>query len=155
MFYNYKVVGKKKSLVDYDFFKFYSENSKHRKAGFLARDLATVMSSIYKKVSESIVEYEGGVYAREMFYIIPQPYPDKAFIKVTNGYKFRGTMNLHTEGKIYGLLFVNLFPGYQNKVWDMYNSFHRKLKRTFSKFLKNNKPTYKFSLHSIFKTRAK
>ena len=106
-------------------------------------------------MSKAVIESEGGVYAKNMFYIIPQPYPKKAFIRVTNGKSLKGTMNLHTDGKIHSIFFINLFKEKRHKVWDMYNAFYKSVTKPFSDFLKKFSPRYIFSLNSIIKTSRK
>ena len=111
MFNTYKIVGDKVSVIDHKAFQFYLENSKTRDKKKINenRHYAKIISSIYSKVADAVIESEGGVYIDNMFYIIPQPYPKKGFIRITNGKTLKGTMNLHTEGKIYSILFINLF----------------------------------------------
>lgn len=153
MFNTFKILGKKRSVIDHDAFRFYLGKStvRNKKRIKEERHYAKMISSIYKKISESVIENEGGVFVNNMFYIIPQPYPEKTFVKITDGKKLKGTMNLHTGGKIYSLIFVNLFSRKEHRVWDMSSGFYNKLKKDFSDFLKKFSPTYIFSLDSISK----
>jgi len=153
MFNTYKILGDKVSVIDHDAFTFYLQNSKIRNKKRIKenRHYAKMISSIYDKISRAVIEQEGGVFVKNMFYIIPQPYPDKSFVRITDGEKLKGTMNLHTDGKIYSIVFVNLFSNKMYKAWDMSNGFYRSLTKPFSNFLKEFSPKYLFSLHSINK----
>ena len=157
MFISYRLVGNKKSVIDKDAYDYYTQNSKKRDKSKINqnRHFAKIINSIYKKVAENAVTYEGGIYAKEMFYIIPQPYPQKLFVRLTDGETLRGTMNLHTDNKIYSIFFVNLFPGTKYKCWDMYNSFFKNIKSRLSEILHGGSAKYIYSLNYIFNTRKR
>ena len=157
MLYTKKILGDKVSVLDSKAFKFYLERSKNRNKKRLnqSRHYAKIISNIYEKIAEGALEYEGGVYAKGAFYIIPQPYPKKMFVRITNGRELKGTMNLHTDGKVYGIFFANLFSKKEHQVWDMYNGFFKSFTTKFSKILNEAKVNYIFSLDSILKIRTK
>jgi hypothetical protein len=157
MFNTYKIVGDRASVINHDAFSFYKDRAQYRDKKIINenRHYAKIISSIYEKIANDVVQYEGGVYAKGMFYIIPQPYPKKMFIKVTNGKELKGTMNLHTNGKVCSIFFVNLFSKTKYKCWDMYNGFFKSVTKKFSDFLKSDSPKYIFSLDSIFNIKKR
>lgn len=156
MYTNYKVLGKKERVVGEEAFKFYRRNAKHRDAttNNESKHLSTILNSIYSKVSKAAIENEGGVYAPGFFYIIPQPFPKKSFIKILQpGGGYRGTMNLHTDGLIYSLVFVNILPKNTYRIWDMTNSYFSNIRKSLSKTLKEYNPNYLFSLGTLRKIK--
>lgn len=156
MYINYKLVGKKASTTGREAFDFYKKESIHRNKKEMRepKNMAKVLNLIYEKVRDGAVEYEGGVYAPSYFYMIPQPFPNKRFIKVLQkGGEYKGTLNVKTGGRVFTLLFVNIFSKKEHRMWDMSNSFFDTLKSKFSKFIKSNSFRYLFSLHTLKKVR--
>ena len=84
VFRNTKLVGSKKSLTDQEAFIYYRDRAKKRNKKLTTekKDYAKIINSIYKKVRRDAIEYQGGIYAPSFFYISPQPYPKKTFMKI-------------------------------------------------------------------------
>lgn len=150
---NKKLVGNKSIITDYESYAFYRDNSKNRKKENTPNYVAYsgILNKIYDKVAEAIPEYEGGVYANNFFYIVPQALPKKqvAYIPTKNGLKT--TLNHHSDGKIYKIIFVNLLLERKFQVWDA--KFFSSVKRKVSEKIKSFTVDYKFVLHSIMTSR--
>lgn len=150
---NHKVVGNKELLTDYKSYAFYRDKAKYRNKkntpNFVA--YSGVLNSIYEKVAESIPEYEGGVYANNFFYIIPQALPKKSLTFIPSKDGLKSTLNSHSDGKIYKILFINLLLEKKYQVWDamFFNSVKQKVSQKIRDFYVN----YKFVLNSIMTTR--
>lgn len=132
------------SIVDYDAFKFYRENSKignipdYKKHG-------KVVSLFYSKVGDKIIESDAGVFIEKLGYFsgvvdtIKQysTYPKKKTIN----------LNLKTSGYKFFLIFIPISKDNILKEWVADSSFSKKIKESFSKALKKGKkfrfnPTY-------------
>lgn len=153
-FRNYKLLGKKERVTSEEAFQFYRKRAKHRHKPTHAekKHSAKIINTIYEKVRDAAIEYEGGVYAPNFFYIIPQPFPKKGLIEaVTEGGGYRKTMNLHTGGLLYSIIFVNLLPDKRHRIWDMTNGYFSGIRKKLSSMLKEFNPSYLFSLDSLRK----
>lgn len=153
---NTKLVGNKKTLVSQEAYKYYRERAKRRDKEKTneRKHFAKTLNNIYRKVRDQSLEFEGGVYAPSYFYIVPQPYPQKKFVKVLQkGGEYRGTLNIPTKGRVYTLLFVNLLTGKKRKLWDMSGTFFPKIREKMSNRLKEQKVRYLFSLDTLKKVR--
>ena len=153
MFRSKRIVGKKYSVVDYKAYTFYRDQAKHRNKKHVKDfvDHGRIINKIYQKVADSIAEYEGGVYFKEYFYIIPQLYPEKKVVTIPSADGFDYTMNSHTGGRFATILFVNLLPGKKYEFWSMDGAFFKETKSKVSKKLKEFRPKFTFSLRSLLK----
>jgi hypothetical protein len=153
---DYKLLGDKKYSINDEAYTFYKERANHRdkKKTRARRHLASIIKSIYSKVAEAAIDYEAGVYAPGYFYIIPQPYPSRKPVLIAGeGGKLISTMNSHSEGSVYSLIFVNLLAGRHRRVWDMTNSFFKGVRKKLTTRLKEDEPKYLFALDSLKKVR--
>src|SRR5690554_6368761 len=153
---NIKLVGKKETLVSQEAFNYYREHSKKRNKALTSerKDFAKLLNSIYRKVREGAIEYKGDVYAENFFYVIPQPYPKKRFMKVLQkGGENKGTLNVHTDRRVCTLLFVNILPGTKNKMCDMSGAVFKKMTEKMVETLTAGGAKYIFSLDTLNKIR--
>lgn len=153
MYISNKLVGNKHSTTDYKAYQFYRDNANHRSHVKDFVDHGRILGKIYKKVAESAIEYEGGVYIRRFMYIIPQIYPSKTIATVPGSEGLDVTMNSHTNGRFATLLFVNLL-GKKYEFWSMDNTFYKSVKTRLVNMLKDYRPKYKFSLKSLLRTNS-
>ena len=156
MYRSKKLVGKKYKVVDHKAYVYYREKSKHRNKKNVKDfvDHGRIIGSIYKKISNDISEYEGGVFAKRFMYIIPQLYPNKSVATIPSEDGFDYTSNAHTQGRFATILFINLFPGNSYEFWSMDGSFYKDLKSRVSKKFKEFRPKYLFSLNSLLRVSA-
>lgn len=155
-FKNSVVIGEKKKVTDYNAYTFYRKNAKHRKVKSTPNfiEYGKIITSIYKKTSNSITEYEGGVYANNFFYITGMQYPKKNIMKTfSKGGGMKDTINTHSNNKTSTLLFINLISDKKYWAWGMDYMFYRKLRTRFSETLRNIRPNYKFVLDTIIKNK--
>lgn len=152
---NVKIFGKRYSVCDHKAYVYYRDNSKFRNKENTPHfvEYGKIISEIYRKVSEDITEYTHGVYAKNYFYCIPNAYPQKTMFKTGTKEGLKTTMNAHTKGKAYTILFVNLFSNKSYWMWQMDYSFFGKIKKRLVYLLKNERPEYKFSLDTLLKNK--
>ena len=59
---NYKLLGKKEYITSEEAFQFYRKRAKHRDkpTNYEKKHFEKILNAIYGKISEAVVEYEGG-----------------------------------------------------------------------------------------------
>lgn len=142
------------SVVDYESFKFYRENSTFSKEEFASdyKKHSKILTNFYSKVGEKVVECEGGVFIEKLGYFsgivdtIKQYsiYPQKTTIN----------LNIRTSGYKFFLIFIPISKDNTLKEWVGDSCFTRKIKSEFSKKLKEGKkfrfnPTYFIKKYGI------
>ncbi|MCB1711756.1 MAG: hypothetical protein KDH96_04530 [Candidatus Riesia sp.] len=153
---NYKLLGKKEYITSEEAFQFYRKRAKHRDkpTNYEKKHFAKILNAIYGKISDAVVEYEGGVYCPNYFYIVPQPFPNKLLVDIVDSKgNHRSTMNVHTEGLLFSIIFVNLLSAKKHRIWDMTNSYFSGIRQKLTKTLKEYNPSYLFSLDTLRKVK--
>lgn len=144
--YDKITLGEMYSTVSKDAFDFYMDNTK-RKKPLKQAQINKIITSMYTKVGEAIIEQEEGVYAKGFFYIVGHHFP-----KNVNSMKLGSEIRycFETDRRIFTIMFDNLMKGSKKYLtWSMRKSFTNTIHKTFSKFLLKNNPTYKYSLSKI------
>lgn len=156
IFKNTKLIGNKKRVTDYTAYSYYRDNAKYLNRQNIGNyvEYSKVITNIYLKIVQGLVEYEGGVYCDKYFYLTGISYPNKTIMKTFGkGGAIKSTMNTHTDKKTSTILFINLFTKNKYWSWTMDYAFTRTLRTMFSENLRLNRPNYKFVLDTIIKNK--
>lgn len=149
---NYKPIMKGVSIVGREAYTDYRLTSKVRdpKKFTYYTDYRRITRKIWNKIAEASIEYEGGVYAKDFFYLIPQVVANMPFIEAYGG-KIKTTS--HTDGDIYSPIFCNLFRKFNHSCWSIegtyVKSYKNKLVDTINRFV----PKYYFMLSVLLKNK--
>ncbi len=131
------------SIIDYQAFKYYRENSKLKGKGNISNyvEHGKIISRFYEKVGEKIVESPGGVFIEGIGYF-------SGIVDMLKSYTayFKGSINLNrnTSGYKFFLIFIPIAKDNTLREWVADGSFMIKVKSKFSKFLKEG-IKYKFN----------
>lgn len=135
------------SIIDYDSFKYYRENSKKRKEENTPNYVAhgKILSKFYSKIGEKITTSEGGVFIENLGYF-------SGIVDTVKSYtvfnKTGGVMlNRITSGYKFFLIFVPISKDDLLREWVADGNFSRKVKKDFSKALKSG---FKFNFNPLF-----
>lgn len=114
------------------------------------RTYRQITRKIWKKIAEDSVMYEGGVYDKDFFYLIPQVISNRPFIELPNG---KIKTNSHTNGDMYTPIFCNLFKSLNHFCWSLdgcyVRTYTKRLNETINKFV----PKYYFMLPTLIKNK--
>lgn len=146
------LVGDKVLLTDKKAYEFYKKHQMFRDAKVVdsQKKYAKILNALYKSIRKSAIEYEGGVYDKTYFYIIPQPCFTRQRLSPTKTSEGRDfTMNLHSNGYAYTLLFCNLLQTKTAFFYEISKTFNDKFKSLFSTFMFKHSPKYLFSLSTL------
>ena len=150
----WKAVEESAKITGKEAYKDYRETSNIRdpKKFDYFTDYRRITRKIWRRVAQDSIEYEGGVHARGMFYIVPQVIGNTPF--VTNK-KVKGWISsgFETGGDIYTILFVNIMKDFKHQVWTMDGLFKQNFTKRFSRLAKKLYPTYTFFLEIIQKNK--
>ena len=137
------------SVIDYEAFKFYKENSKKRNINNTPNyvEHGKILSKIYEKIGQKISQCPGGVFIENLGYFSGVV----DMVKNFTGY-FNGSINLNrnTSGYKFFLIFVPIAKDSTLREWVADGSFTGKVKKSFSETL-NNGVKFKFSPNYFIK----
>lgn len=147
MSYNsYRKIGDLKSLsvIDYNAFKFYRENSKKRNIENTKNyvEYGKILSRYYSKIGEKIVESEAGVFIESFGYFSGIVDTVKNYTSYSKQDSIM--LNRNTSGYQFFLIFVPISKDIIFKEWVADGNFSTKVKKSFSKALKEGKK-FKFN----------
>lgn len=148
----YKPIHKGISIVGKEAYKDYRLNSKirdPRKFTYFT-DYRRITRKIWNKIASSSMEYEGGVYAKNFFYIVPQIVNNQPFIELYNG---KIKTNSHTNGNIYSPIFCNIFPRFDHLCWSVDGTYTESYKKKFTNIINKFVPKYYFMLPILLKNK--
>lgn len=132
------------SVIDYNAFKFYRENSKNRNIENTKNyvEHGKILSRYYSKIGEKIVQAEAGVFIEDLGYF--SGIVDT--VKDYNSYPNQNNvmLNRNTSGYKFFLIFIPISKDVTLKEWVADNNFSAKIKKEFSKALKEGKK-FKFN----------
>ncbi len=132
------------SVIDYKAFKFYRENSKSRNIKNTENyvEHGKILSKYYAKIGEKIVESEAGVFIENLGYF--SGIVDT--VKQYTSYPKQDSvmLNRNTSGYKFFLMFVPISRDVLLKEWVADGNFSTKVKKSFSKALKEGKK-FKFN----------
>lgn len=150
----YTPVHKGKSIVDKEANADYKEYSKVRdpKKFSYFTDYRRICRKIWKKIAESSIKYESGVYDKDFLYLVPQVVANMPFISLGNG---KIQTNSHTKGDIYGPIFCNLFPRFNNFSWSLDGGFTVSYKKMLRETIDAHVPDYFFILPTLRENHLK
>lgn len=148
----FKPVHKGASTVDDAAFQDYKKWSKIRnpKNFNYFSDYRRVARKIWKKVAESSVNYESGVYDKDFLYLVPQVVDNKPFIELPNG---KIKTNAHTNGDIYSPIFCNLFKSFNHSCWSVDGCFVDSYEERMTDKINKEVPKYYFILPTLIKNK--
>ncbi len=137
------------SVIDYQAFKFYRENSKLRNIENTPNyvEHGKILSKYFEKISQKIVSSEGGVFIEGMGYFSGvvdtlkdfTPYLGKSIL-----------LNRNTSGYKFFLIFIPISKDNILREWVADASFSKTTKKFFSKALKEGKK-YNFNTSYFIK----
>lgn len=142
------------SVIDYKAFKHYRENSKFRNEDTTPNyvEHGKILSKFYDKIGQKIVASTGGVFIEGMGYFGAVINP---VIHITSYYGQEKLMiNKSTSGYSYYLAFIPIGTDSILREWVADNSFSSKVRKNFSKSLKEGKK-YSFNFTSFLKMHGK
>lgn len=113
-------------------------------------DYRRITRKIWKKVAEDSVSYEGGVYAKGFFYLVPQVITNTPFIELANG---KIKTNPHTEGDVYSPIFCNLFDRLDHFCWSIEGTYVASYKNKLKTIIDKYAPKYFFMLPLLLKNK--
>lgn len=148
----YKPVHKGVSIVGKEAYADYREFSKIRdpKKFKYYTDYRRITRKIWKRIADSSIEYESGVYDKDFFYLVPQVMLNRPFIELPNG---KIKTNDHSNGDVYTPIFCNLLKDINHYCWSVDGTFVRtystKLYDTINKYV----PKYYFILPTLIKNK--
>ena len=140
------------SIVGKDAYKDYRLTSTVRdpKKFTYYTDYRRITRKIWNKIADASLEYEGGVYAKDFFYMIPQVIDNQPFVELYGG---KIKTNFHTNGDIYSPIFCNLFKRFNHSCRSLdgcyVEGYKSKLKKIIDKFV----PKYYFILPILLKNK--
>jgi hypothetical protein len=146
----WRAVEKGECITGKEAYKDYRLNSKIRdpKKFDYYTDYKRITRKIWKRVAQDSVEYEGGVYAKGFFYIVPEVIANIAFATNRFNKNYVDPMR-STGGDMYTILFVNLFREFKYNFWSMDGLFTQNYKKRASKLFRKIRPKYKFLLDTL------
>lgn len=132
------------SVIDYNAFKFYRENSKKRDTKNTPNyvEHGKILSRYYAKIGEKIVESDAGVFIENLGYFSGIVDTIKDYTSYPNQDKIM--LNRNTSGYKFFLIFVPIAKDISLKEWVADGNFSTKIKKSFSKALKEGKK-FKFN----------
>lgn len=137
------------SVIDYEAFKFYRENSKLRNTNHTNNyvEHGKILSAFYKRVGEKIPKSSGGVFIEGLGYFGGVIDMHKKY----TGY-FGRSINLNriTSGYKFFLIFIPISKDNALREWVADSNFTSLIKGNFSKALKNG-IKFKFSPYYFIK----
>lgn len=144
----YKSISKGVSITNDEAFQDYKEFSKIRdkKKFNYYSDYRRVARKIWRKVADSSIEYESGVYDKDFFYLIPQVISNKPFVQLPNG-KIKS--NDATDGNMYSPIFCNLFPQFHHFCFSLDGTYVQTYKDKLTETINRLVPKYFFILNVL------
>lgn len=141
------------SVIDYNAFKFYRENSRIRELKNTENYVShgKILSRFYSKIGEKIVESEAGVFIENLGYFSGIVDTVKDYTCYPNQDKI--ILNRNTSGYKFFLIFISISKDVTLKEWVADGNFSTKIKKKFSEALKKGKK-FKFN-PSYFITKYK
>lgn len=153
----YKKTGGLESLsvTNYEAFKFYRENSKNRDIKNTENyvQYGKILSKFYSKIGEKIVQSEAGVFIEGLGYFSGIVDTVKSYISYPKQDKI--LLNRNTSGYKFFLIFVPIAKDITLRGWVADSNFSVKIRKDFSKALKDGKkfkfnPSYFINKYSNF-----
>lgn len=147
---SYKSIHKGISIVGKEAYRDYRLTSEIRdpKKFNYYTDYRRVSRKIWKKIAESSIEYESGVYVDNFFYLIPQVVSNMPFIELPNG---KLKTNGHTEGDVYSPIFCNLLKRFDHFCWSFDGMYARSYTKKLCEIINQYVPKYYFILPTLLK----
>ena len=140
------------SIVGKEAYKDYRLTSKIRdpKKFTYYTDYRRITRKIWSKIADASVNYEGGVYAKDFFYIVPQVVANLPFVEVYGG---KIKTNSHTEGNIYSPIFCNIFKRFDHLCWSLDGTYTDGYKKKLTDIVNRFVPKYYFMLPILLKNK--
>lgn len=157
MSHMHKKIGDLKSLsvINYNAFKFYRENSKKRNIKNTENYVqhGKILSKFYSKIGDKIVEYDAGVFIEGLGYFSGIVDTVKSYTSYPNQDNI--LLNRNTSGYKFFLMFVPIAKDIILRGWVADGNFSTRIKKDFSKALKEGKkfkfnPSYFINKYSNF-----
>lgn len=136
-------LGKADSIVNYDFFKYYNKNSKHRDLNniYSFNHLSKVVKDFWSIVGDHMVENSGGVFLDKFGYFCITLNPKKSASIGRNREKY---LDSHTKTKNYFITFISSARDTIFNSFTMDRTFNRNIKRKLVENLKKGKKYYNY-----------
>lgn len=146
----WKAVEKGRCITGREAYKDYRLTSKIRdpKKFDYYTDYKRITRKIWRRVAQDSVEYEGGVFSKGFFYIVPEVIANIPFATSRFNKNYVDPMR-STGGDMYTILYVNLFREFKYSFWSIDGLFAQNYKKRASKLFRKIRPKYKFLLDTL------
>lgn len=147
-------LGKAKSVLDYDFFRYYKSKSEHRNLKNIYRfnDLSKVVKDFWGIVEDHMLNNSGGVFIDKFGYFCITMNPKKS---VSIGRNRKKYLDSHTKTRNFFLTFISSTKDPVFNSFSMDRAFSRKVKKKLVEKLKKGKKYYNYfpELTQVLKDR--